>query len=47
MALDLCTEVFRFRRNFGVPDSNATLEEAARIVKKDDRQMLDRDSIYV
>lgn len=47
MALDLCTEVFRFRRNFGVQDSNATLEEAVRIVKKDDGHRLTGVSIYV
>ena len=47
MALDLCTEVFRFRRNFGVQDSNATLEEAVRIVKKDDGHRLTGGTIYV
>lgn len=47
MALDLCTEVFRFRRNFGVQDSNATLEEAVRIVKKDDGHRLTGVTIYV
>lgn len=31
----------------GARIAKTALEEAARIVKKDDRQMLDRDSIYV